>query len=141
MKKFKLENVWICELSYVYRRPSDNMMVLYESDSQHMLIMKEDVCSRGNVVHIKWRDYLSEQKVYFDLDGKEYYHGTQKGVFNESDIGKIYVVERTPIPTEILTEEEKETQQISAERIKEIHKRLQGISAEKKNKVRNRYNY
>lgn len=125
MKSFKLENVWICELIYVYRREEDNLLMLYESNSKCVLIMKEEACPNENVIQIKEQDYLLEQKVYFDLEGREYYHGTQKGVFNDSDIGKIFVSERTPVPEELLTEEEKETKIITAERIEELHRRLQ----------------
>ena len=56
--------------------------------------MKEEARPPANVVHIKGQDYLLEQKAYFDLEGREYYHGTQKGVFTSSDIGKIFVSER-----------------------------------------------
>lgn len=125
MKSFKIENVWICELTYVYRRQEDNLLMLYESNSKFVLIMKEETCPHGNVIHIKGQDYLLEQKVYFDLEGREYYHGTQKGVFNDSDTGKIFVSERMPVPEELLTEEEKETKTIVEERVKELHRRLQ----------------
>lgn len=125
MTSFKIENVWICELVCVYRRELDNMLTLYESNSKCVLIMKEEARPPANVVHIKGQDYLLEQKAYFDLEGREYYHGTQKGVFTSSDIGKIFVSERNPVPENLLTEEEKETKMITVERIEELHRRLQ----------------
>ena len=125
MKSYNLENVWICELSFVYRREKDNILNLYESNSKCVLIMKDEWCLSSNIVNIKGHDHLSEQRVYFDIEGNEYYHGTQKAIFNESDIGKIYVSERKPVPQNILTDEEKETQKISADRIEELNRRLQ----------------
>ena len=125
MTSFKIENVWICELTYVYRRENDSILMLYESNSKCVLIMKEDACPHDNVVPIKGYEYLTEQKVYFDLEGKEYYHGTQKGIFKNSDIGKIFVSEREPVPEKFLTEEEKESKMITEERVKELHRRLQ----------------
>lgn len=125
MSTFKLENVWICELSYVYRQKSDNMMALNESNSKQVLIMKENAEPKGKIVPINRSEYLSEQPLYFNLKGEEFYHGTQKGIFNVTDIGKVFVVEREHVSEELLTEEEKETQQISAERIEELHRRLQ----------------
>ena len=71
MTSFKIENVWICELVCVYRRETDNMLTLHESNSKCVLIMKEEARPPANVVHIKGQDYLLEQKAYFDLEGRE----------------------------------------------------------------------
>ena len=125
MENFKIENVWLCEVSFIYRRQNDNMMILYESESKYVLVMKEEACQNGNVIPLKRRDYLLEKAAYFDLEGREYYHGTQKCVYNESDVGKTFVSERKSIPDEFLTEEEKETKTITAKRIAELQRRLQ----------------
>lgn len=125
MEIFKLEDVWICQLAYVHRKRPDDIMVLEEGNRSFVLIMKEITSSYHNIIPIMGnKEYISEQAVYFNLSGAEFYHGTQKEIFKPSDIGKIFVVERHEIPEKYLTPEEKESQTISSARIQTLSGQL-----------------
>jgi len=125
MEIFKLENVWVCKLAYVYRRKPGDIMILEEENAYNFLLIMKENKSPNEVINLyDYKADISRYPSYFSLSGDEFYHGTQKAVFLPSDLGKIFVTERHRIPEKLLTDEEKESNRISVERIQELSKKV-----------------
>lgn len=111
MKDYKLENLWLCKISHITRR-LDGTLILHISFGSILLAMKET----DNIKHM-FPEYES-------VDGREFVHATQKGVYTPKDIGKEFVFSRTKIPKEFLTLSEIQEKKVSEERFWELKRKL-----------------
>ncbi len=112
MEYFERERLWLCRLVNVER--SRGIMVLQDRRRTELMIITE------NDTKVNEHFISLNNPTYFNLEGNQAYHGTQKTVYNQSDIGKTFVMYRHNIPDEYLTEREIKTNQVSYNRVLEL---------------------
>ncbi len=122
MEFYSLNQLWLCKLATVERER--DILILCEDSLRTYLLISELTDTSSKVLEFNQLKDKRNQSDYHNLSGQEMFSGTQKIMFTPKDIGKIFVMELKKIPDEYFTEEEKQSNEISKERILELAKKL-----------------
>lgn len=122
MEFYSLNQLWLCKLATVERER--DILILCEDSLRTYLLISELTDTSSKVLEFNQLKDKRNQPDYHNLSGQEMFSGTQRIMFTPKDIGKIFVMELKKIPDEYFTEEEKQSNEISKERVLELAKKL-----------------
>ena len=111
---YKLNEVWLCKLCHVVRKPT-GIMELLEFEPVYLLIESKQERMMED-------EEVPEYKCV--ISGGEFFDGVDKGVFGVRDLDKVFVTEKMQLPFYAVTPNEVETGKISEERLISLYKQF-----------------